>query len=61
MERCKICALGPTEVAGNHHQRVVFGCAAAETEQVAALQPSLEGCGAQEKNPKNIEIVRFQT
>ena len=24
-ERTKIGALGPTEVAGNHHQRVVFG------------------------------------
>ena len=25
VERNKIGGLGPTEVAGNHHQRVVFG------------------------------------
>ena len=25
--------VGPTEVVGNHLKRVVFGCAAAETEQ----------------------------
>ena len=51
MNQCVV--VGPTEVAGNHHQRVVFGCAAAETEQVAALHPSLGQCGAQGKIGKN--------
>ena len=45
-EWTKLEGLWTTVVAGNHLKRVVFGCAAAETEQVAALQPSLEGCGA---------------
>ena len=31
----------------------------AETEQIAALQLTLGGCGAHLKNPKNITIVGF--
>ena len=51
--------VGPTEMAGNHHQRVMFGCAAAETEQGCSLQVSLGVCRAHQKISKNKMKVGF--
>lgn len=51
--RNKIGGLGPTEVAGNHHQRVVMGCLAADAAGVSPLQVCLGLCGAQGKITKN--------
>ena len=53
-ERCKVHGLGPTEVVGKHHQRVVFGHKPADAGGTAALQPTFGQCGAQCKIHKNI-------
>ena len=52
-EWCKAGGLGPTEVVGNHHQRVVFGHKPADAGGTAALQPTFGQCGAQCKIHKN--------
>ena len=46
--------VGPNGVATNHHQSGGGGCGICCTEQLAALQPSLEGCGAHNKILKNV-------
>ena len=49
--------MGTTEVAGNHHQRVVFGYAAAVAGHSSALQVTLGESGDPQKNPKNIRTM----
>ena len=46
MEGTKYGGLGPTEMAGNHHQVVVVGGGSVQQKCEAALQLTLRGCGA---------------
>ena len=53
--------VGPTVVAGKHHQRVVFGFLICTAEVWAALQPCLEGCGVHSKILKNTVKVGYES
>ena len=56
-DRNKNGTMGLPEVAGKPPPSCGGGGGSAETEQQLALQPSLEGCGAHTKIPKNITML----
>ena len=53
VEGIKFCGMGLSGLAGKPPPSGGGGGGICCTEQIAALQPSLEGCGAHNKNLKN--------